>query len=274
MARSYPAERVAVHVHGAVEPADAEYARHRVASVLRAAPEPVLFARVKLIHLADPALAEPALAQASADLNGRMIRAQAARRTMREAVDVACDRLRDRALRVARHWENIRGAVSTDVPHGWRHTGARIERMPTFVASRDERNVVRHKEVALPRLTIDEAAVDMELMEYHFHLFVEVGSSVDSVIFRTGDGGFQLAQVDPQPGNVIAGTTPFTVDPKAAPVLTVQSARARLDVTNEPFLFFRNPADGRGWVIYHRFDGQYGLISPPSGGQTDSQHTH
>ena len=87
---------------GAV-PADAVgLAVHQVSSLLRVASEPVLFARAKLTMAADPAVGRPTIAQASVDLNGRLVRAQAAGATMREAVEHGCDRLRTRLEHAAR----------------------------------------------------------------------------------------------------------------------------------------------------------------------------
>ena len=36
----------------------------------------------------------------------------------------------------------------------------------------------------------------------------------------------------------------------------------RLDVDVEPFVFFVEPESGRGNVVYRRYDGHYGLITP------------
>jgi len=94
---------------------------HRVGSLVRVASEPVLFARVKLIMAADPAVERPAIAQVSVDLNGRLVRAQAAGGTMREAVEHACDRLRIRLERAAPNWEAVRGGRPVAGPGEWRH---------------------------------------------------------------------------------------------------------------------------------------------------------
>ncbi len=37
-----------------------------------------------------------------------------------------------------------------------------------------------------------------------------------------------------------------------------------LDGADWPFVFFRNPTTDRGNVIYRRYDGHYGLITPPA----------
>ena len=50
-------------------------AAERAGSLLRLAPEPVLFARVKLTLATDPAVEYPTIAQANVDLGGPLIRA-------------------------------------------------------------------------------------------------------------------------------------------------------------------------------------------------------
>jgi hypothetical protein len=42
----------------------------------------------------------------------------------------------------------------------------------------------------------------------------------------------------------------------------VQQATQRLDDGGEPFVFFANAMTGRGNVVYRRYDGNYGLITP------------
>ena len=98
-----PTAQVQAETRGPVPEDIAGFAVHRVSSLLQAASEPVLFARVKLTMSADPAVERPAIAQVSADLNGRLVRAQAAGATMREAVEHACGRLRIRLERSARN---------------------------------------------------------------------------------------------------------------------------------------------------------------------------
>ena len=70
--------QVQTETRGAVPEDAVGLAMHQVSSLLRVASEPVLFARVKLTMAADPAVGWPAIAQATVDLNGRLVRAQAA----------------------------------------------------------------------------------------------------------------------------------------------------------------------------------------------------
>ncbi|MFF6850759.1 hypothetical protein [Streptomyces antimycoticus] len=77
-----------------------EYAQEKVRALTGRTGEPVLFARVKLTHLANPAMERPALAQANLDVNGRLARAHVAATTVTEAVDLLQDRLAGRLERL------------------------------------------------------------------------------------------------------------------------------------------------------------------------------
>ena len=263
MSSVFSAEAITVQTHASVGHDEAEYARAKIDAALLSAHEPVLFVRVSLNRYSDPALAQPAIAQVNLDLNGRLIRAQVARPTMHEAIDELHDRLRVRLQRAAGNWEAIRGGKPSHEPHEWRHQSVPTERPTYFPRPAEERQIVRHKAFSLARMTVDEAAFDMDMLDYGFHLFTEEGSDIDSVLYRPEEGvGHRLAQVDPRPDDVSYGATAVTVSPHPAPRLTVGQAKQRLDETGLPFVFFRSTDTGRGCVLYHRYDGHYGLIVP------------
>jgi hypothetical protein len=44
--------------------------------------------------------------------------------------------------------------------------------------------------------------------------------------------------------------------------MDLSEAEERLDASHEPFVFFVNVDSGRGNVVYRRYDGHYGLITP------------
>ena len=171
---------------------DVRYARDKVAAAMRFAAKPVLHARVRLSRLGDPAVARPALVQANFDVDGRLVRAQAARASMHEAVDEVHDRLRDQLQRAAGNWEAIRGGRPQAGPHEWRHGSIPTQRPPHFPREPETRHVVRHKAFSPRRMTLDEAA---------------------------------------------------------------------FEVTGWPFVFFRDAGTGHACVLYHRYDGHYGLIT-------------
>jgi ribosome-associated translation inhibitor RaiA len=100
MATSLADDRLQMHVTGHVSPDEIDYVRAKAASVARYADEPILLLRLRLTKLKDSSGESQAIVQANLDLNGRLIRAKAARPTMREAADEVHDRLRDRVQRV------------------------------------------------------------------------------------------------------------------------------------------------------------------------------
>ena len=180
---------------------------------------------------------------------------------MREAVEHACDRLRIRLERAARNWEAVRGGRPVPGPGEWRHQNHPAPRLPYFPRPPGERTVVRHKSYALARQTPDEAAAEAGLLGYDFHLFTEKSTGEDGVIYRTADG-YRLALAHPRTRRLGPVDPSITISEMPAPRLPVTEAAARLEAAGQPFLFFVNAETGRGNLIYHRYDGHYGLISP------------
>lgn len=255
--QTFPEVDVRVTLRGHLPGAE-DYAIRRVLEAQRLASEPVLAARVKLVRHTDPAVDRPIVAQANLNLRGRLIRAQASGISVTEAVDLMHDRLRRRLEKSARHWEARRGHQSNG--EGWRHGQLGTPREPFFPRPVEDREIVRHKTFSLARVTVDQAAAELESMDYDFHLFTETGTERESVLYRTDDG-YRLAQVE-APQEPISAGFPLTVSAQAAVRLTVPAAIERLNLSGQPFLFFVDPERERGEVLYHRYDGHYGLITP------------
>ena len=254
---------VQLQTDGAVHAADGDYLIQKMTAVLHQAPEPVLFARARLSVMPDPAVARPAIAQVNVDLNGRLVRAQAARETVREAIDEVADRLRERMERAARNWQAIRGRRPLPDSHEWRHTSVPAERPNYFPLPADERQVIRHKTFELRRLSVDMAALDMDLLGYQFHLFTDDATGSDSVLYLADDDPrYRLSQVDPQPEKIASDADWVSVSQQPPPLESVAEAVERLEVSGTPFVFFQDAATQRGCVLYHRYDGNYGLITP------------
>lgn len=246
---------------GPVWHAEVDYARTKLSAALLHASQPVLLARARLTMHRDPALARPAVAQVNVDMNGHPIRCQVSRPSMTEAVDALHDCLIMRMQRAAEHWEAIRGSRPVEEPDEWRHTRRVVERPEYFPRPLDERRTVRHKTFTPVGATVDEAAFDMDMLGYSFHLFTESGSGQVSVLYR-GAEGLRLLQLEPHPELVTPGATPVTISRLGSPLLTEQEATERLEQTAWPFVFFQDAATGRGSLLYHRYDGDYGLITP------------
>lgn len=238
-----------------------ELAAAKTAALFRFASEPVLAARVTLAVSADPAVPRPAVAQATIDLNGRTIRAQAAAETMRAAIEHMTARLRVRLDRSARDWAARRGTLPVPEPGEWRHQSIPAHRLARYPRPAEARAVIPRPGYAPGPLTVAEAVAELDLLDYDFHLFTERSTGVDSVIYRVGDR-YRLAQTQPKPGRLGPLPAGVTLSVRRAPVLTLTEAVARLDWLGQPFVFFVDTDTGRGALLYHRYDGHYGLIAP------------
>ena len=169
-AREAPVEPVAVEatVTGQVTDWAKRYAIEKVQHIAAGAVGPVLFARVKLCHLPDPAASRPALAEAMLDANGRAVRAHSAAATMTEAIDELSARLQRRLAKVP-HWSRTEGVLPA--AGEWHHDNRPSPRVAGFERPVDERQLVRRKTIAAEPLTVDEALFEMDLLDYDFYLF-------------------------------------------------------------------------------------------------------
>jgi ribosome-associated translation inhibitor RaiA len=252
---------VRVETRGRVPDGTRELAAAKVGSLLRIAAEPALSARVMLTVAADPAVTRPAIAQVTVDMNGRIVRAQAAEQTMRAAIEQVEARLRIRLDRAARNWAALRGTVPSGEPGEWRHQSIPARRPAYFPRAGEEREVVQRASYAGQPETPAEAVVELDLLDYDFHLFAERSTGEDSVIYRTTNG-HRLAMAHPRPGRLGPLPASMTLSRLPAPRLTVEEAADRLEAMDQPFIFFIDARTSRGSLIYHRYDGHYGLVRP------------
>ncbi|MGD9705942.1 MAG: sigma 54 modulation/S30EA ribosomal C-terminal domain-containing protein [Acidimicrobiia bacterium] len=248
--------------HGHVTEDACDYAYQRLRTVIEHIDEPVLFARVKLTHAPDPARDRPAIAQVAVDVNGQVVRAQIGAHTMREAIDLLQGRLRDKIEHRAQRRHALRTRAAMSPPGEWRHGDPPTERPSYFDRPHDERELVRHKGYVVDELTPDEAVFDMEQRDFDFYLFREMATGDDALVERGPDGSYRLTRLRPTSIETPATAVTLDVAEQPAPVLGVDDAVERINANGEQFVFFANEATGRGNVIYHRYDGHYGLVAP------------
>ena len=224
------------------------------------APRPVLFARLVLAIEPDPALDRPAVAKATVDVSGRLVRAHVACPTMDEAVARLADRIRRGVRLVAERRRDVAQRSGVSSPGEWRHGDLPAARPPYFPRPREERRLVRTKSALIGRLSPEEAAVEMRLLDHDFHLFTDAGTGSDCLIHR-GEGGHALVSPDPDAGRGPAGEPPeLAVTP--APRMSLRDALSVLDESAAPFVAFVDAERGRLNVAYRRYDGHYGLLAP------------
>jgi hypothetical protein len=133
--------------------------------------------------------------------------------------------------------------------------------------------VARRKSVLPQRLTPLQAVEVMDAMDYDAHLFTDAETGEDAVVYRAGPSGLRLArqhQVFP-PGwswssNLSVPPVPLVVNSRPTPALTEAAAVRRIGEHRARLLFFTDPTSGRGQLLYPRYDGNLGLITPVDGG--------
>ncbi len=240
-----------------------DYARTKIGGVGRLTHGPVRHARVRLTRHSDPAVEQPVVAQANLDVDGRLVRAQAQGQTAEEAVDRLEAKLRRRLERIAEHWEARRGGVPRAEAGEWRHESEVAHRPSFFPRPAEERRIVRRKSFAMAPCTVDEAVAEMELLGYDFHLFTEKGTGAAGVVYRGDPSGYRAAFVASEIAEQVHPVdSSVTISPHPAPCLTEAEAADRLGLLDLPFLFYIDAAQGRASVIYRRYDGDYGVLTP------------
>ena len=243
-------------------PADvAEYAQDRITQLDDHLDEPVFHTRVRLTHESNPAFDRPFVAQANVHLKNRMVRAQVAGRKAYEAIDRLRERLQANLARHTLHWNARRGGMPSAEPNEWRRIEEPTHRPTYFPRPAEEREVIRHKSFTPRRISPADAADEMEQLDYDFHLFTDEQTALDSVVYRGGSSGYQLQRLTGKPETAI-DVAPIELNPQPAPGLTLDEARDRLELGGLTFVFFVDPDTKRGAVLYHRYDGHYGLITP------------
>lgn len=238
-------------------------ARARVAA---AAVAPGVGTLVEALRIRLASVADGVLAQVNAEVDGRRIRVQEVAAGLGDSLDRVADALRGRIRAVTGAWAPrpwpghrtaaLAAALAPTVPVLAPSGTAEAVGTGTSAGSR----IVRRKEPALVWCSPEAAARTMDAMDYDIHLFTDPATETDAVVYRVGPTGYRLART------VAAGppgrrTVPITLSPHGAPRLTEAQAVERLEGAELPFLFFAQPADGRGRVLYRRFDGRLGLIA-------------
>lgn len=238
-------------------PGAADYARRKIGGLAKFVEQRDCHARVRLTNHTCGHRPRPVVAQANLEVAGRRIRAQVEAESVSEAIDTLHDRLRGILERQRRRSRRDFGG------HTGHHGLPAVPRRPSESPGSDGPRILRRKSFSVAQLSVDEAAEEMSLLDYHFHLFIEKATAIASVLYRVDAGGYRLAQVvSPSRSQLAPFDLPLTISPHSAPCITLTKATERIELLGLPFLFFIDAAEGRAKVLYHRYDGHYGLITP------------
>lgn len=250
---------------GDVAPRDVDRAQEHLVAIADLAPAPVLRGQIRLSFARSTPPAQsrvlPAKVEGALDVNGQLIRAQVAARTMQEAVDRFADRLRSQLKESAERRRARREASRGSGTDQWGWIDPSTDRPHYVDRPAAEREIVRRKSFAARSSTAEEAAFDMESLDHDFFLFRSADSGEESFLYRSADRGYELVRRGGGTGNVDVGIAPIRVSERIPPRLPLGDAVTALNVGNEPFVFFIDAEDDQGAVLYRRYDGHYGLIT-------------
>lgn len=165
----------------------------------------------------------------------------------------ALDRLDDHIARMLAPWR----------PRPWPDP---TRRMLTVA---DDAVVARRKSVVLHRTTPLQAVAVMDGMDYDAHLFTDMETGEDALVYRAGPSGLRLARqrhVFPpgwawSPG-IPGPPVPLIVNSRATPTLNEADAVRRACEHSLRLLFYTDRETGRGQLLYPRHDGNLGLLVP------------
>lgn len=228
---------------------------------------PILFGEVKLDLETNPAIERPARAEAVLDVNGDPIRAHVAAHDLPEAIDLLEDRLARRLDRHRRRGPDRARRLHHQEDHEWRHGDPPTHRPTWFDRPRDERRLVRRKTFSVGEMTCDEAADTLDLLGHDFLLFTNLATGADAVLFYADDAGpggaLELIDASGRDDAVGEATVaPVRLGRHGVPECPPEEAAEQLDLDVTPFVFHLDPVTGRGSVVYRRYDGHYGCITP------------
>jgi len=246
---------------GGISDGDRQGAIEAMERALEGMDEPVVHVRIRMEHSADRNKDRATSLRAVVDIKGGAIRADVSGDTAHAAIDALESRVRaqvrDRSAR--RHQLLHRGAGDGT---SWRHGDVAPSRPDYYPRPPEDREIVRHKSMAPVGSNVEEALFDLDSMDYDFYLFTAASTGREALVWR--DEQRESFVVRFAGGKSDDTVVPDGVihDERDVPQVDLRTARERLDVGREPFVFFIDSETERGHVLYRRYDGHYGVIVP------------
>lgn len=146
----------------------------------------------------NPRIPESAVVELTARTKGHHIRARGAAQDHRDAVDIVVNRferqlsrykakLVDKQRRAGRITPNGTGLIDTAAPEN-------VTPEQTGEPSWEPPRIMRRKRFELVPMTIEEAALHLELLDHEFYLFTNVHTGACNVVYRRRDGDLGLIE--------------------------------------------------------------------------------
>jgi ribosome-associated translation inhibitor RaiA len=261
-------DMVELHAPKDLPTSAAAEARELMASLQRYTELPILSARLTLRHPDTRAARRRWIADASVNVDGRLLAAHVTGPSPTDAAEAAVDRLRRQLRRLVGREVALRDEPRviekelSVIPHEVVH---RPERQGGEARGRRIAHEIRVPDE--PTSTFDAITLMLDA-DQEFRLFREEITGEWLVVYRREDG--RVGLIHPPWVPIHADYGDFVVvepSPYAEP-MTLDQARDELDASDRRFLYFVDAADRRPKVLYLRHDGDYGLVEPDVAGVT------
>jgi uncharacterized protein (DUF2267 family)/ribosome-associated translation inhibitor RaiA len=257
-----PLDAVELHAPKDLPRSDADTARELMASIGRYTDRPILSVRLALRHPETRQARMRWIADASVNVDGRLLAAHATGKGPVDATEAAVDRLRRQLRRVVgkevalRNEPRVIAKALSELAHEASH------RPDLHVKEPGKRKVVHRRRVPDEPTAALDAIAEMLDADQEFRLFRHDFTGEWLVVYRREDGRVGLIHPPWIPVQerhedvVVVEPSPYNR------FLTLDEARAELEASGRRFLYFVDAEDGRPKVLYLRHDGDYGLVEP------------
>lgn len=226
------------------------------------APRPVLLVKVKVTNDEDRDPDQQSVAQGTIDVSGTILRGEGTGPTATVALRAVGNRIERRLRKLAEKRERAAKRPPATSPGTWRSGDLPSDRPAFYDRPSEERLVVRRKSYSpVERISVAEALFDLDVLDYRFFLFTDETDDKTSIVYED-ENGLAIRKVDgsvPDEGTV---RPDVRVNETPAPDITIAEAESRLNLSEMPFVFFKDSEGDRPGVLYRRYDGHYGLIVP------------
>jgi hypothetical protein len=186
------------------------------------------------------------LVQINLRVHGAAARVQVSGSTVVLAISAAAARLQRQINRLTTAWD----------PWPWPDPERPALAVPGI------RPVARLKSVRLHLGVPCQAVAFLNAMDYDVFLYTDGETGEDAIIYRAGPTGLRLARQRTMRPPSTPSLLPLTMNTLEIPNLTPGQAAARLAEHWLPYVFYTDHASRRGNLLYRRYDGDLGLISP------------
>lgn len=241
-------------------------AENLMESLTDIAPRPVIFARLKVHHDEDRTPDQHSVVEATMDVSGEVLRAEAAAATATEAMRIVGNRMERRIQRVAERRQKAEQRPPSTPRGSWRSGDLPTGRPSFYDRPPEERSLVRQKTYSSDQISISEAIFDLEALDYRFFLFTDESDGKPSIVYEDAAGGVAVRKIDGSPPDRANVLLDVRVNETPAPTITVTEAVSRLNMSDMPFVYFQDSDNDLASVLYRRYDGHYGLIVPSNTG--------